>query len=259
MIIRRLGSVLSFRISPRVIVAATIFLLAYVAISIIIINKYADLRFTNAELDRVLERKQREVEQRLGSLRDARQRILVLKKEIDRFEKQRDRQERPDKEEESPPVSAAGGSVESQEETQLEVVSEGLVDIRDLVFARDDSKAAVRFRLVNIEKGNEPVGGYVHLIACDSTEKPRRIWAFPPQVLRDGVPLNYRKGRRFRIRRFVPIKGEFEFSPEDVAPVALRVMVYDRAGQVIFDKKYDVGSSWKQGRWRGNFESRRFT
>jgi hypothetical protein len=248
MIVRPLGSVLSFKISPRVVLAATIFFLAYIIISIIIINKYADLRFTNAELERVLALKQREVGQGLESLEDARHRIAVLKREIDRIEKRREHQERTDKEEESSPEIAAGGSVESEEETQLEGVSEGLVDIRDLVFARDDSRAAVRFRLVNIEKGDEPVEGYVHLIAGDRSERSRRIWAFPQQVLRNGVPLNYRKGRGFRIRRFVPIIGEFELSPEEVAPVALRVMVYDRTGQVIFDKKYEVGSSWKQGR-----------
>jgi hypothetical protein len=188
------------------------------------------------------------VEQGLGSLRDSKQRIAVLKREIHHIEKERERQERTEKGEELSPEIAAGGSVESRGKTASEGVDEGLVDIRDLVFARDDSTAAVRFRLVNIEKGNEPVEGYVHLIAEDSSERPQRMWAFPPQVLRNGVPLNYRKGRRFRIRRFVPIKGEFELSPEELVPVALRVMVYDRAGQVIFDKKYKVGLRWKQGR-----------
>ena len=245
MIIRRLGSVLSFKISPRVVVSATIFFFTYIVISIIIINKYADLRFTNAELDQVLARKQRELEQGLESFRDAKHRIAVLKKETDRIEKQREHQEHTDKEEESSLEIATGGSVESQEEEQLERISEGHVDIRDLVFARDDSTAAVRFRLVNIAKGDDPVEGYVHLIAADSSERPRRIWVFPQQVLRHGVPLNYRKGRRFRIRRFGPIKGEFELSPEGVAPVALRVIVYDRAGQVIFDKRYEGTSSWK--------------
>ena len=54
----------------------------------------------------------------------------------------------------------------------------------------DDSRATIRFELVNIQEENGLVDGYVHVIAGDGSNEPRRIWAFRPQVLRNGVPLN---------------------------------------------------------------------
>jgi hypothetical protein len=239
MIIRSLGPVVSFKISPPILLSATIFILAYIIISIIVINKYGDLRFANAELDRTLARKQREVEQKRSGLRRYRRRIASLEKQINAIEKRRGRQERTDEKEESLPRIATGGSAEPGEEG----TSRGIVDIRDLVFVRDESKATVRFKLLKIKAGNNPVDGYVHVIADNGRQKPDRIWAFPPQALRNGAPLSYRKGRRFRIRRFVPILGKFELSAEGEGPVALRVLIYDRSGQVIFDREYDVGSS----------------
>ena len=103
MIITSLGLVLSFKIFPGILPSATNFFLAYIIISIIINNKYGDLRCANAELDRVLTREQREVEQKRGSLRDFRQRIANLEKQIDRIETDRERQARTYEEQESPP------------------------------------------------------------------------------------------------------------------------------------------------------------
>ncbi len=240
MIVRRLGSVLSFRISPRILVTATTFFFAYIIISIVAINKYADLRFTNIEMDRMLERKQRDLEQARSGLQDYKRRIASLEQQIDRIETHRERQRRTVEEPESLPDIATGGSPEPQEGLPAGD-SQGIVDIEDLIFSSEDSRATVRFKLINLAQGNDPVDGYVHLIAADSGNEPRRIWAFPPQVLRNGVPLNYRKGRRFRIRRYVPIVGKFELSPEGEAPDSLRVLIYDRSGQVIFDKEYEVG------------------
>jgi len=103
MIIRSLRPFLSFTISPGILLSATIFFLAYLAVSIIVNNKYGDLRSATAELDRVLAQKQREVEQKRGSLRDYGQRIANLEKQINHIEMHRERQGRTNEEQESPP------------------------------------------------------------------------------------------------------------------------------------------------------------
>jgi hypothetical protein len=131
----------------------------------------------------------------------------------------------------SPPVKAS-----------VETISERpkVVDVRDMVIRRDGARMNIRFDLVNIQEGHNRVGGYVHIIARDYSADPPRLWVYPQEDLRDGVPVNYRKGQLFYINRYKPIKGKFHLNSQDRAPSSIFVLVYDQSGKTIFEKEFEV-------------------
>ena len=55
--------------------------------------------------------------------------------------------------------------------------------------------------------GENAVGGYIHLIGRSQKSNPSRRWTYPKERLRNGVPLDFRRGQCFLIKRFMPSRS----------------------------------------------------
>ena len=96
------------------------------------------------------------------------------------------------------------------------------------------------FKLVNKKTQENPVSGYVHIIASDKTASPPQEWAFPNIKLQAGFTLNFRHGLFFRIQRFKPINVNFDFTSDAERPSTIKVLAYDLKGALILEKEFTI-------------------
>ena len=98
----------------------------------------------------------------------------------------------------------------------------------------------VNFKLVNIHQDESPVSGYVHIIAINKDADPPQLWTYPKVALRDGFPVDYKRGQLFFIKRFKTIRGEYSLDSEAECLSSVKVVVYDHPGTLIFQKEFEV-------------------
>ena len=98
----------------------------------------------------------------------------------------------------------------------------------------------VVFNLVNVHEDKKSVNGYVHMIAMNKESDPPQLWTYPKVALRNGIPIDYRRGQLFLIKRFKTIRGEYFFSSSKEFPSSMKVLVYDQSGKVILQKEFEV-------------------
>ena len=115
-----------------------------------------------------------------------------------------------------------------------------VVDIQDVVIKKDDSKMNIDLKVVNIKEEEGKVSGYIHIIARNNQSNFQPKWTYPKEKLRNGVPLNFRRGQRFVIERFKPIHSKFDLTPGSEPPSDVMVIVYDRLGTLILKKTFEV-------------------
>jgi hypothetical protein len=127
----------------------------------------------------------------------------------------------------------AGGALENDSE-------KALVDVKNWEFRKEGAKLTVRFDITNADQNERLLRGYVHVIAVDQDSEPPQLWTFPKVALREGVPINYRRGQLFIIKRFRKIEGEYFFDSASDSPSLLRVLVYSQSGQLILTKEFEI-------------------
>jgi hypothetical protein len=242
MIIRRVGSVLSFGISPRILWMALLFFLIYLPGSVYIINRYLDLRFAGRIQTDMIRQQEETAAKNMALIRRSEEKISFLEEYLRDLENQQEPGKRPPLEPDSrraerPAVLAQGG-VAGGEADPLRPPE--FVDIEDLGITQQGSQVAIRFKLVNVQAGDGPTGGYVHLIARDTRAGKVKDWASPREPLQDGFPTDYRHGRLFLIKNFKLIHGRFDMPPDRESPAAIRVLVYNHAGQLILEEEFEV-------------------
>ena len=241
MIIRRVGSVLSFRISPRILWVTLIFFLIYLPGSVYIINAYLDLRFARKIQTNIIRQQEEAAVKNKGLIRRSKEKISFLEDYLHNLEGQEEARSIPPLDPESlragHPRFAQGGVSEGARDP---LRPPEFVDIEDLAITKQGSQVAIRFKLINAQAGDGPTGGYVHLIARDTRAGAIREWASPREPLQDGFPTDYRRGRLFLIKNFKLIHGRFDMSPDGEAPAAIRVLVYNHAGQLILEEEFEV-------------------
>jgi len=115
-----------------------------------------------------------------------------------------------------------------------------LVDIEDLKVKRDRSNISADFKIVNKQSENEPIGGYVFIIARIKDVKELEASSYPSSPFKDGQPVNYKNGLRFFIQRFKTISSTFTLSKSIDKPIILEILVYDRDGKLILKKVVEV-------------------
>jgi hypothetical protein len=81
----------------------------------------------------------------------------------------------------------------------------------------------------------------------DRRSTPPREWTYPPEKLEKGLPVNYRSGQIFLITRFKQIQARFHLGSASESPSALRLLVYDQAGDIILQKEFVVGQAPQGG------------
>jgi hypothetical protein len=263
MIMRSLGRVRSFKISPHIVFWATLFFILYIPFSVFIINNYVKLYRANRSQSTKIEQLEKEVIKGQKDMSRFRQHVNLLEDYIRHLEepqkksatrrtdytKEKSATRKNDYTKEKSPTrkieiirketvisDAESPAVDSEEEMK----PIGAVDIKDMVIQKEGPRMSVEFKLVNMNPGETAVGGYIHLIAIGSDPNPPPEWTFPRVQLEEGIPVNFRRGQLFLIQRFKPVHGRFYLTSTSEPPTALRVLVYDQSGLLILEREFEV-------------------
>ena len=255
MIIRSLGRVRSFKISPHIAFWAILFFILYIPFSAFIINNYIELYRGKRTHSTKIEQLEKEVIQGQKNLRRFRQQVALLEDYIRHLEEPNSPQkEKSDtrvnesvKEKSATPKveiirkETVITDVESPAiENEEDVKPIGAVDIKDMIIQKEGGRMSVEFKLVNMNPGETAVGGYIHLIAIGNDPNSPPEWTFPRVQLEEGMPVNFRRGQLFLIQRFKPVHGRFFLTPNSEPPTALKVLVYDQSGLLILEREFEV-------------------
>jgi hypothetical protein len=236
MVAGRTGKVRSFGISRRLLFWATLFLLAYLPLSVFAINRYLELRRSHSVQSDTVTLLEKELEDHRKVLVRSNQHIAFLQDYIRHLEETSEQAMESSKLEKHATKRAESGSGEKAPKGQE------LVRIEDLAIQRQGSRMLVSFRLVNMQSGDSSVGGYLHILARGKQSDSPKEWAYPQGKVVNGFPENYRNGQVFTIQRFKLIQGRFNLGQSLESPSSVRVLIYDQSGAIILQKDFEVSS-----------------
>ena len=225
----------SFKLSRKTLWVVTILFLLYFPASIIIANNYFRLQreykvqaetFTRQEKELVSSRKlllqSREHEALLEDyIRDLK---VTQNRKIDNPKKVPIKSE--PRKEPSPIVEKA-----SLKEP---------IDIQDVAITKEGSLVTTGLKLINNYKGAKKIGGFIHILVVADSIDPPQIWTYPREQIQDGLPVDFRKGKYFIMKRFSSIKGHIYLVPEGPPPSTVKVLVYNQAGEIVLERGYEV-------------------
>jgi uncharacterized coiled-coil protein SlyX len=234
MVAGRTGRVRSFGISPRLLIWAALFLLVYLPLSVVAINRYLELRRSHSAQSKALNRLEQEVEEQRKTLARSQQQLAFFQDYVRQLEEANEQSTESPKPEKPGTKRAEAGAGEKSSKGQ-EIVS-----IEDLAIQKQGSRMLVSFKLVNMQPGDSTVGGYLHILARGKQSDTPKQWAYPQEKVVNGFPENYRSGQFFTIQRFKPIQGRFNLGQSSESPSSVRVLIYDQAGAIILQKDFEV-------------------
>lgn len=251
MILGDVRKVRTFKCAPVAIVLGTIFLCAYLVFSLIVLYQFFNLRMNYHDQSERMAR----LEQESATLRKARdqsqERVALLKDYLENIEGRRTEEAVPEKKATSPnpavhlkPVETGGHKSEPEVPaiTQSEpLITDGVVDIRDMTLRIEGNRLFVDFKLYKVVESESSIRGYVHILVRDKNTSPPRELAFPYAELKNGKPVNYRRGQVFEIRHFKPIHGNFPLTAGSQTYSTVTVLVYDWEGNPIHKGEFEVG------------------
>ncbi len=220
MIFKRVGKVRTFKISPGLGILASLFLLLYIVGTIFFTNAFFNLCRINKIQVHEISELSKELIDKTKSLEKSKQHIALLNDYIR------------DEKEQSPETTASKDYTESS--------LPKVVDIEDLKVKRDRSNISTDFKIVNKQSEDEPIGGYLFVVASIKDMKESEASSYPSSPFKDGQPVNYKKGLRFFIQRFKSIGITFTLSKSIDKPLILEILVYDRDGKLILKKVVEV-------------------
>jgi hypothetical protein len=236
MIMGEVGRVRSFKVSPGIVLCALIFLALYFPFSVIATNRWVELRRESKAREVRLEQLESELAGSERALFKFRQHVNLLDDYIASLEGGKVR---------SGEAAHRGGARdagpagrEGAEESAGPVPD--LVDVEQMNIEEQGDGIKVSFNLVNIAESDEPVSGYIHILASGAEDGDTWWEACPRGDVEQGMPVDHRAGQPFIIQRFKPIQGRFSTAPPRGAPEFVRVVVYDETGRLIYDRAFDV-------------------
>ena len=242
MVMGRVGKVRSFKVSPRVLFWTFLFLLIYLPVSILVINQWVGLRREVTVQQQEIDRLGVELARAERTLFKFQQHVTLLESYIDSLESGEEQRAAVRATDETAARAAEEQPEAPREETAPpEPVVRGLVGVEQMAIEREEDAVQVSFNLTNVAEGGEPVSGYVHILASGK-ENGSPWWDLYPrgEVAEDGIPESYRRGLPFIIQRFKPIQGRFSPGPGRGLPDAVRVVVYDDTGRLIYNEAFEV-------------------
>jgi hypothetical protein len=238
-VIRSIGKIRTFKISPRTILLASIFLALYIISSIFIINDYFDLREVNNTQSERIKQLENDLSKVKKALLRSNQHLALLEDYIHNGETGKGQETKVASNRDQKDVGTIRGAKNVTKKGVLEKRSEMAVDVTDVVIQKEGYLLTIDFRLINLQRGKGPVQG-IHMIAkSDKTNSPQE-WIYPRERITDGIPVNYRRGHFFRIQRFKQIKGRFNLLPNSETPTSIKVLIYNQAGESILEKEFEV-------------------
>jgi hypothetical protein len=239
MIMRSVGKVRSFKIAPLFLYLVAIFLLLNIAATIYFGNRFFDLRHVKALQSEKIKQMKNETAKNLRTIHRNKQHMAILEEYIRNIENPKER-----KTSSSRNIFLPKKNVERVTESlstrSTEEASTPVVDIKDVAIKKEGSQMKVNFKVVNLRELDNPIGGYIHLIAVGKDGYSPSAWTFPNEELRDGVPVDFRRGQLFLIQRFKPIQGNFFLSSFADPPSAIKVLVYNQTGILLLEKEFEV-------------------
>jgi len=112
-----------------------------------------------------------------------------------------------------------------------------MVSVENLTFQRKNTRLTVFFKLAKTAGDAIPLRGYLHMIIVDKNVEPPQVRTFPHEVLKDGIPMNFKRGQLFVIKHFRVVRGKFFLGGTKQSPDAVRVFVYNNEGVLLLDKE----------------------
>jgi hypothetical protein len=80
------------------------------------------------------------------------------------------------------------------------------------------------------------------VIATGRDANAPQEWIYPTEKLKNGVPMNFRRGLPFLIQRFKPYTCFFNVDSNSQLPTAITIMAYDQAGVLTLKKAFEVSN-----------------
>jgi uncharacterized coiled-coil protein SlyX len=234
MVAGRTGKVRSFGLSRRLLFWTALFLLAYLPLSVLAINRYLDLRHSHSVQSETVTLLEKELEEHRKALVRSNQHMAFLQDYVRHLEETSEQATESSKPEKPAAKRAESGSGEKVPKGQ------DTVSIEDLAIQRQGSRMLVSFRLVNMQPGDSSVGGYLHILARGKPSDSPKEWAYPQGKVVNGFPENYRSGQVFTIQRFKAIQGRFNLGQSLESPSSVRVLIYDQSGAIMLQKDFEV-------------------
>jgi len=172
----------------------------------------------------------------------SKQHLALLEDYIQNLEKRMEQEKEPIKSEDIKKPEPPQRVVSQPEERKQIEKPPHVVDIKDMVIQKLNARVIVSFKLVNIQPGESSVGGYIHVIATGRDANPSQEWTYPTEKLKNGAPLNFRRGLPFLIQRFKPYNCFFNADSNSQLPTAIKIMAYDQAGVLTLEKEFEVSN-----------------
>jgi len=274
MVVRGLGKVRRFKASSFLLLGSALFFAVFIIFSIFAINEYFAKRRENADLRRHLaaleqrenltHRKIYRMQQKVALLEDyirllekpsqkakpeAYSEPLMFAGKTVQSEQSRDAPKNspevaarektvvPDVPDKPPKVTEKEKTTISEEPEKGPETGKAMVSVENLTFQRKNTRLTVFFKLAKTAGDAIPLRGYLHMIIVDKNVEPPQVRTFPHEVLKDGIPMNFKRGQLFVIKHFRVVRGKFFLGGTKQSPDAVRVFVYDKEGVLLLDKK----------------------
>ena len=243
MIFGSVGKVRRFKISSYILLWSSLFFALYIIASVIVFNKYFDELRSRKHLSVQLERLGQDIEGTKRALYRSQQEFALLQDYIRDIQGRKKENAGPAgvqeiRQSNSTPSAESDSGQKAEEEFQ-----EPSVEIKDLSVKRQGTKVKVSFTVVNVHRDKIPVNGYVHIIATNNKSDPPQLRAFPKVALRNGIPINYKSGQAFKIKRFKTVRGTYFLNTASEFPSSLKVLVYGETGSLMLEREFQINKS----------------
>ena len=220
MVLKRTGTVWTGKVSAPVLIVAGVFLCCYILITLVLIYQHFEFtrgqeinRAHEAELTHALDAAHKQLER-------ANYQIALLEAYIT------------EKREEHPAVA--------QKDTVVPEPSfPELVDISQLTVTHKDRVLTVTFNIINTQK-DTPISGHIFVLAQLKGSDHDEMLIHPSCPLNEGLPVDFKRGQRFTIRRFKTVTSRYALANPLEEPLIVKILVYDDQGTVIFTKTVEV-------------------
>jgi hypothetical protein len=241
MVARGTGRVRTFKVSPRILLMGLIFFILYIPISVLVINDYLIEREQQAAQRGQVSRLRAELDDARKMIFRYQQQVAILREQVqtDKAEPTASIKEIARTQEPLPTAPQESTEDPSTSEEAPMTILPPAADVKDLAIYREGENLKVTFKIVNL-KDVGSLEGYAFVVALDPANSPHGLWSYPQAVLQEGVPVDPQNGFRFAIRNFKAITMSHALGPEGDLPPILRILVYDRSGNLLRKEDMEV-------------------
>ena len=243
MIIGSVGKIRSFKLSGRAFLWVLIFLLIYIPASVLVINRFFEIRYSNKIISEELDLQIVKLKESWRAYHKAMQHVALLEDFLTDLETNGRKKDENQEDNSIKEKNEVNETKNTEQDDKGELKSEKIVDTQDIIIQKEGSLITVDFKLVNLQSGENALAGYIHIIAESRNIDPPNVWTYPKEKLENGYPISFRKGELFIIKRFKPIHGRIDLLSTNIPPSLIRVIVYDQSGKLILEKEFEVSNT----------------